>query len=452
MRPGNLLTISEYGTPGCKATAVRIYLCLFLLLLQPVLFPQSVFGLEGKEQAPVVCSILFEGLRRTSPDFLRERLICKEGSQADEALLEEDLRRLWNLQLFSDVTLRKQVLAEGLEITFVLKEKFTYAPIVGLDLSKENLKFRIGAIDYNLHGAAARAMFAYTYYQRHSFAASYFRDNIPGSRWGWGFDFAREATREPTYFTQSSTTIYDLSKWTVGPTVQYEIAYQHRLKLTGLYLHENYEKRAAGSTQLDMGPESISFNKYLVKLGHSLSRLRHFYHYLHGWTNQSSLEMVYSQSPMQGINTDWFWKYTNETRYFHHHGKGNLAARLLLGASENTATPFPAFVKDNYLNLRGVGDRPERGSAAVNVSLEERWTVLHKPQLVIQAVLFTDAGTLLPAGQSVDQLFDGFEVFSGLGLRLQLPAIHHSVLRLDYGVAWQDRSQGAFLLGLGHFF
>lgn len=423
--------------------AIHLLSCLLILAFIP---------LEINANIGVISSLNFEGLQKTNVEYLRSRLLCQPGDSLNKERLEEDIQRLWDLQLFSQIEADLSEQSDGTIITFKVKEKFTYGPIFQLDLSEQNLRLGLGLIDYNLWGNATRAQVQYTYYQRHSYLARIFSPHIQRSKWGAGLELARYATREPTYFGEGNNLVYAVTKWTVGPMLRYELGYQHFLEATGAYLHENYEKDLQRSEHPDLGPQEISFNKLLFKIGHRFSKIRYFYHYQNGWSNALSLEGVYSYSPMEGINQDYFWKISNVSKYFKRHGKGNIAARLRLGISENMSTPFPAFVKDNYINLRGIGDRPERGSAEATFNLEERYTILHNKRLTMQAVAFTDIGTLLPAGQAFSNLADEMDVFAGAGLRLQFPNIFQSVIRLDFGLDVQQPDRHQLLLGFGQFF
>ena len=74
-----------------------------------------------------------------------------------------------------------------------------------------------------------------------------------------------------------------------------------------------------------------------------------------------------------------FFAFENETTYFKRvYSKGNWAKRLKLGISRNINTPFPAFVINNNLNVRGIGNRVQRGSALLSLSTEYRHSILER--------------------------------------------------------------------------
>ena len=73
--------------------------------------------------------------------------------------------------------------------------------------------------------------------------------------------------------------------------------------------------------------------------------------------------------------------------------KGNLAMRLRLAISTNNETPFAPFVVDSHVNLRGVGNRIDRGTAQVVFNAEYRHTVYNLNRWAGQLVAFSDIGT-----------------------------------------------------------
>ena len=84
-----------------------------------------------------------------------------------------------------------------------------------------------------------------------------------------------------------------------------------------------------------------------------------------------------------------FYALENETTYFKRIGNhGNWASRLQLSISRNFETPFPAFVIDNNLNIRGIGNRVQRGSALAAWSTEYRHTLLEHVGLQFKRTAF----------------------------------------------------------------
>ncbi len=66
------------------------------------------------------------------------------------------------------------------------------------------------------------------------------------------------------------------------------------------------------------------------------------------------------------------------------------AARLRFGIATNNDTPFAPFVLDSYINIRGSGNRIERGTAALILNLEFRQTFFETAKFGGQLVAFSD--------------------------------------------------------------
>ena len=82
------------------------------------------------------------------------------------------------------------------------------------------------------------------------------------------------------------------------------------------------------------------------------------------------------QNVYNTVDENWFNTLQFQGRSFKRFGeKGNLAMRLRLAISTNNDTPFAPFVVDSHVNLRGVGNRIDRGTAQVVFNSEYRHTV-----------------------------------------------------------------------------
>jgi hypothetical protein len=127
---------------------------------------------------------------------------------------------------------------------------------------------------------------------------------------------------------------------------------------------------------------------------------------------------------------------------------------MRVGFSKNFSTPFPAFVVDNNLNTRGVGNKFRRGSAVGVLNSEYRHTLFERRWFVIQGNGFIDLATLLPAGGKPNELFEAKNqyAFGGIGLRFIHKFIHSAIFRIDYGVSLNQIQSRGIVFGIGQFF
>ena len=134
--------------------------------------------------------------------------------------------------------------------------------------------------------------------------------------------------------------------------------------------------------------------------------------------------------------------------------KANIANQIRIGLASNSDSPFAPFVADSHINIRGIGNRIDRGTAQIIINSEYRQTVLHKKKWAIQVTAFSDMGTWRnPGGELKDLLNpDQFRLFVGGGVRFIYHRIYGAILRIDYGIDQFNPSQRGLVIGLGQFF
>ena len=125
-----------------------------------------------------------------------------------------------------------------------------------------------------------------------------------------------------------------------------------------------------------------------------------------------------------------------------------------MGLSSNHESPFAPFVLDSYLNIRGIGNRVDRGTGALILNMEYRHSLLEKERIAIQGVVFSDTGSWRNPGGNLDDFSnpDNFVLFAGGGLRFIHKKIYNAILRVDYGFNLQERQVNGFVLGVGQYF
>ncbi|MFT4833387.1 MAG: outer membrane protein insertion porin family, partial [Flavobacteriaceae bacterium] len=188
---------------------------------------------------------------------------------------------------------------------------------------------------------------------------------------------------------------------------------------------------------------------WLVKVMVEHDRSNWFYYFRDGWQHQLHAQTVYT------VDEPSFYIAFNDLKYYERVGqRGNFASRLRMGLSSNQESPFAPFVLDSYLNIRGVGNRVDRGTGSVVLNLEYRHTFLESKKIALQAVAFSDLGTWRNPGGSLNDFaeVENIQSFAGFGVRAIHKEIFNAILRLDYGVDLQDLSRSGFVVGIGQYF
>ncbi|MGK0365376.1 MAG: outer membrane protein insertion porin family, partial [Saprospiraceae bacterium] len=210
-----------------------------------------------------------------------------------------------------------------------------------------------------------------------------------------------------------------------------------------------------------------------------ISKINYHFYYLSGWDNTTYIENV--QNLTDGT---WFHVLKNDFRYYKRVKKlGNIAMRARFGISTNISTPFAPFVVDSQTNIRGVGNRRDRGTAVLTLNAEYRQTIFdikkgikktrrtneqiangwdkyeveyfdREGRIAIQLVGFTDIGGWRSPGGKLEELISTNEArfFIGAGLRIIYKNAYNAIFRVDYGVDVFDGKERGLVIGTGQYF
>lgn len=411
-----------------------------LLIIYLLTFTISCFSQE-------VISIQYKGLKKTKSTYVDQFVTFQEGDQLDSVELQATKQRLVNREMFSDVQFEVVDTDEGVAVIFNFQELFTLLPIFSFGGIEENFWIQVGASEVNLAGKGNKLTTYYQYYDRSSFAAHFTFDRIRQSNWGANVNLIKWSTLEPLFF-DNNTVEYEYNNYTIGGDVIRHFNYTDRVELGGAFFTESYRKFTSGV--FEGAPDQVDKNKLLGKATFVWNRVNYFFFYQSGWHNQLNIQTV------QSLDEDpAFYIVFNDIKKFWRSGqKGNFAARLRLGLSTNEESPFAPFVLDSYLNIRGVGNRVDRGTGAIILNAEYRHSFVDKKKVAIQGVLFSDSGSWRNPGGNFSDFSepDNFVLFAGGGFRFIHKNIYNAILRVDYGFNLQEPSISGFVLGIGQYF
>ncbi|GAB5550981.1 MAG: hypothetical protein Sapg2KO_05720 [Saprospiraceae bacterium] len=398
----------------------------------------------------LVSEINFTGLNKTKTEYLFSFLQTKTNQFLNKSLLDRDRQVLLNLEGIADVKYQIDTLAKGLSLTFQIKEALTFFPIINFGGVQGNFWYQLGITDANWRGRGIKLT---TFYQnidgRHNFNFHYRNPYIRGSQWGASLNLQRFASTEPLFFSEG-TVFYDYDNTSVGATIIRHLNPKHTIELGATYFVEDYRKNNRHEGTVTPGPQEQREPKTLGKFLHYYRNINYHYHQLSGYDNVLNLQTVYNLSDYSFFNI-----LINDTRYFGRIGQnGNFASRLRIGLATNNNSPFAPFVLDSHINIRGSGNRIDRGTATFILNLEYRQTIFNRGNFVSQLVAFSDSGTWRKPGGDLNQLITGETLrhFVGGGLRLSYLKAYNATLRIDYGIDIQNTQERGFVLGVGQFF
>lgn len=394
----------------------------------------------------------FRGLKKTKASYLNRFLDSRANNLLDTIQVKRDIQRLKNLTAIANAHYRidKDSITQKTKLIFEIEEALTFFPIVNFGVIRNNFWFQLGFTDVNWLGKGLQLT---TFYQnidrRHNFSLYTRIPYLNGSRWGTSFSFLKFASTEPLYF-EDATVFYDYDNLSFGLTGIYELSRQQFLEWGGTYFVENYKKDERHLGEDTPGPAALRQPKSLFKIVHQINQIDYHFFYLSGFYNSFNAQTVYNFN-----DQTWFHIVLSDTRYFKRVSKrGNLAARLRLGISTNNDTPFAPFVLDSHVNIRGSGNRIDRGTAVMVLNLEYRQSFFEEERFAGQVVAFSDFGTWRSPGRGLEDLVQrgSFRHFVGVGGRLIYKKAFNAMLRIDYGIDVYNFEERGWVIGIGQYF
>ena len=418
---------------------------LFLLLFLPIL------GLAQTPAPQAFLGVEFEGLKKTDASYLNQVLRIQSINEWQPEDLDSYTQKLANLTNIASASHRVDTLEEGLLVVFEIEEARTLFPILNFGGIKNNFWYQLGFTDINWLGQGMQLTAFYQNNDRRSNYNLFYKvPYIKGSKWGGSVSILRFASIEPLFFDEGVVR-YNYDNLNFGLSAFYEFKIGHTLELGGSYFIESYEKNENQPLSDPPGPDNLRQPKWLGKLVHRYDKINYHYYKLNGFAVTTIFETVYNT-----LDQDWFGIVLNDVRYYKTFGRRtNLAMRIRLGISSNRDTPFAPFVLDSNVNIRGSGNRIDRGTAQAIWNLEYRYSIWDPKgrNFAAQLVAFSDLGTWRNPGGDFSDLWESsnFRHFIGGGFRLIYKKAFNAILRVDYGIDIYDVNQRGFVIGIGQY-
>ena len=395
-----------------------------------------------------VADITIEGLQKTAETYLRQFIKTKKGMLLNKALIEDDIQQLNRRTGIAKTIVQVDTINENqVAITFNIEEQKTLIPQFGLGGIKDNFWWQVGLAEFNLGGKGKTLIGSFLSNDRKPNGQIYFENNwIKGSNWGYSIDLNRTASVEPVYFRNGSAD-FAYSNTGIGLTGIYNITFKHQLRFGSNFFQERYEKV---SSEADPGPALLTQDKLLLKADYNYNNIGYDYFYRTGSDTRLLLQSVFTfgeEAPFLSLTYEYkkFWRpYTT----------ANVALRFRGAIASNSFSPFAPFVLDSRVNIRGVGNRVDRGTAQLILNFEYRQTLFHSAKYACQIVAFADSGTWRSPGGELKDLFDKdqFRQFVGGGIRWINKKVFKSVIRIDYGTDLWNLRQNGIVVGFGQYF
>jgi len=410
------------------------FVCLFMLIYTLCL-----------SQSKHIHSVKYEGLKKTRITFIQKTSLIKELAVIDSFLIEKDLQNLKRLPSIANATYTiNQDSAGEYNLTYKFEENFTVIPTFSIWTSVRNVAFKIGVVEFNFLGTNKSIGGYYQYNGFHSYFLGYKDPFLFSRKFGIEINHSNWTSEEPLYFDEE-TANYKYSNLSFEILGLYQANYNHKISFGVTQFKETYNY--LNGYQASDIPTDVSKNKTMLKLGYEYNDLNYFFYLLSGFKSSLSYQHVVIPEP--------FWIAWNDFNCYLRIGKkGNYAVRARLGLANNDNSPFAPFALDNNVNIRGIGNIIDRGTATIVLNNEYRYSLYDRKWLAIQANVFVDAGTWRNPGGDFTDFTDqeNVKIYSGLGVRFIHKRIYGATLRIDYGVNLKETKEGGLVFGIGQYF
>jgi outer membrane protein assembly factor BamA len=407
-------------------------------------------------QDSIVVEIEFEGLKRTKESFLRRLIKTKENQAYDKAKVDLDIERLNRLAGVAKASVKETAENGGKKLTYVIVENFTIIPGPRIsNASDGSFAYQLSLFEFNFLGNGQLIGASFQRNVFNSFSAFWEHPFLFSDKIGLGFNYQNITRLEPVFFDDGDKD-YRFNSEQIEGKFLFNFDFNNEAELGVILVNENY--LFEGDDLLPGRPVELNADKIFYRANYRYVDIDIDYQYFDGF--QSEFTGQYIQFTDGDANGEEFLNdflsLRNDFVYYKKLGtKGNWANRLRLAAAiGNEDSPFAPFTLDNQLNIRGVGNVVDRGTAAIVLNTEYRHTLYEKGWFVIQSNTFIDAGSWRNPGEDFSQLFDGSStrLYPGLGIRFIHKKIFNAVFRLDYGFGIGNDATNGLVFGIGQFF
>ena len=399
----------------------------------------------------VVERVEYSGNVKTKTKILEKLTSLEVGQSLDSIVLSNDATLFSRLPVCNKASFEvKELHNKNYVVTYLIEETNTIIPSVKFwTANKQQFVYQLGITEFNFLGENKEIGGFYRNNGYHSFALSYKDPFLFNKTTGASITLQSLTSLEPLYFKNGSAN-YKYTNSSVETLLFKRLTQKQRIDFGINFFQEKYNY-VDGDKPVEV-PEKLEEYKLLFKAGFDYNNLTYNYQYVDGfrWFLNGQYVM-----PLEDHQQD-FLIFTNDFYYYKKiREKGPWASRLKIGLASNDDTPFAPFALDNNLNIRGVGNIIDRGTALMVLNTEYRYTILDEKWFTVQSNIFIDVGNWRTAGGELKELIhsDELRLHSGLGLRFIHKKIYNAVLRIDYGrsIIKGQREKG-WVFGIGQYF
>ncbi|MGV6827824.1 MAG: POTRA domain-containing protein [Flavobacteriales bacterium] len=411
---------------------------LLLLLISSACFSQNI------------SQFTISGNQKTKTSFLKKIIQTQNNTILDSAAIEKDIQKIIRLPGIAYAYYKVETNPDNsYSVQYIVEENFSILPSVNFYTTNENeFAYRLGLYEFN---ALGRNIQLGGFFQRdifNSYGIVFKAPYLFSPSLGVAISHQNLITLEPLYFSDGIAD-YKYQNISFEALLLYHPSVNHKFEIGANYFTEKYQY-FSGFIDENV-PQQLKIDKTLFKFLYQFSNVRSRYQYMQGLKSQFRFQFV---DEVNTISPAFFIAVNDLFYYFQVGEKGTWASRFRIGFASNNDSPFAPFSLDNNINIRGVGNTIDRGTASIVLNTEYRYSFLDKKQVVLQSNVFIDTGTWREPGGGLNDFTkkENFKFYPGLGLRFIYKKIYNTILRIDYGHGISYKSTQGFVFGIGQYF
>ncbi len=411
-----------------------------------------MFSVVSSSQNNKVADLKIQGNKKLKSSFVKKVSKIRSGVALDSSIIEDDIKLLKRLPSIAHAYYQVFPAENPNEynVFYNIEENFTIIPSANVYTTNDDeFAYRLGLFEFNLLGQNIAIGGFYQKDIYDSYAINFRAPFLFSRKFGLALNYQNLTTQEPVFFN-NTTADYRYNNESIEALLLYQLNFTNRFEFGLNFFTEDYEYKS-GATSPSV-PQELVVDKMLYKLIYEYNDLNYNYQYVEGFRSILNFQYVHSRDDeaLPDFLIGW-----NDFQYFQRFGKrGNWASRLRLGLATNNDTPFAPFAVDNNLNIRGVGNLIDRGTAAIVLNTEYRHTLYEKGWFALQGNAFIDAGSWRNPGGDFGDFADtqNLRVYPGLGLRFIHKKIFNAIFRIDYGIGVTEDATQGLVFGIGQYF
>ena len=419
-----------------------VFLLFFLVLLA-----------AGSIHAAVVEKISIKGNTVTKEYIIRNEIGFREKENIKKSDIKEALRRLRNMDIFSDVRLRVKKVKKKLRVSIHVTERWTTIPILKLSSGGGTQLITVGVYDPNIAGHYIEAGAQYQKLGDTNSGVFWFKNpRLFGSRHGFELQ-GWKTNRLRTKFDQGAdspviTNGFLQTRDKIFAAYRHEFSNDFAARLTYEFNQDRFSDRlvpdevkpllsAKGLPQdsefhfagLDFTYGQVNINSYL------LDGTQFNFNVRHGFSKTPGL------SDFDEANFSF--------RYYKTLFKNHTFAQRLLAGGSSTGVLQYWYYLGGLDRIRGFADNRFAGRYYWLSNTEYRYPVWKSESFVLQTVSFVD---LVNVSESFGGLASLSGASAGVGLRVFLPKVYRFTLRIDYAQPLRKDDENKLNFGVQQFF